>query len=593
MILLVSFGIFACVNETDDEALCLPSIAKDKEQFIDYLLANLTLEEKIGQMLQAEEKYITPLEVTEYGIGSILSGGGSHPNHYDDNVTVWYDMVKGYQEAALEARCSIPLLYGTDAVHGHNNVYGATIFPHNINLGMMNDAALIEQIGEATALEMKATGIHWNFSPAVSVARDIRWGRTYEAFSEDSSIHANLVAPFIQGLQSHHAIATAKHFVADGGTYRGIDQGDAILSEQAVRDIHLPPFIKAIEAGVSTIMVSFSSINGIKMHASEYWLTTVLRDELGFEGVLLSDWNAIFQLDGTFQEQLITSVNAGVDMLMLPMDWQAAHAELIDAVHKGILTTERVDEAVRRILTLKYDHHLFENPTHRVDADSYFASDSHIALARKAASASMVLLENDDILPLSGNEKLYITGPAHDHVGYLAGGWTTHWQGNHDARLGTGTSILEGIQNHLQNKPGQIVNSLEDADTVIVVFTETPYAEGYGDTEQPTLFSGLAHPDNLQAYQKALDAKALGLNVIGVIVSGRPLVLEDTVETFDALIAAFLPGSEGGSALSDLLYNQAKFQGKLSFTWPASLDYFDAPDNHVLYPFGYGLTYDD
>ncbi len=571
----------------------MPSDKDDKEHFINHLMANLTLEEKIAQMLQAEEKYITPEEVTEYGIGSILSGGGSHPNHYDDDVSVWYEMVKDYQEAALEARCSIPLLYGTDAVHGHNNVYGATIFPHNINLGMMNDAALVEQIGEATALEMKATGIHWNFSPAVSVARDIRWGRTYESFSEDPSIHANLVASFIQGLQSHHAIATAKHFVADGGTFKGIDQGDAILSEQAVRDYHLPPFIEAIEAGVSIIMVSFSSINGVKMHASEYWLTTVLRDELGFNGVLLSDWNAIFQLDGTFQEQLVTSINAGVDIVMLPMDWQAAHAELIDAVNLGMLTTERVDEAVKRILTLKYNHHLFENPTHRVDTETYFASDSHIELAKKAASASMVLLENDGVLPLNGTENLYLTGPAHDHVGYLAGGWTTHWQGNQDARLGTGTSILEGIQNHLKNNPGHIVHNLEDADTVIVVFSETPYAEGHGDTEHPTLFNGLAHPDNTQAYQQAIQAKALGLNVIGVIVSGRPLVLDDTVETFDALIAAFLPGSEGGSAFSDLLYNQTEFQGKLSFAWPASLNYFDSPDNHVHYPLGYGLTYDD
>jgi len=561
--------------------------------FIEELIASMSTEEKIGQMLQAEEKHITPEEVQTYNIGSILSGGGSHPYDYDDDVDVWFEMVKTYQEAALQSDSGIPLLYGIDAVHGHNNVYGATIFPHNINLGMMNEAALMERIGEATTLEMQATGIHWNFAPAVSVARDIRWGRTYESFGEDPSIHENLVEAYIRGLQSHEGIATAKHFVADGGTEGGKDQGDARLSEEKIRAIHLPPFLQAIDAGVDTIMVSFSSIEGVKMHASHYWLTTVLKEELGFAGLVLSDWNATFQLDGDFRTQLVSAVNAGVDMLMLPYDWKDAHYALLDAVDRGLITQERIDDAVRRILTVKYENGLFAEPLRRVDPKEHFATDAHKALAREAARKSFVLLENDDVLPLTGTEKIHVMGPAADHVGYLAGGWTTHWQGNPDPRLGTGRSILEAIAKRLAEEEGRLVNSIEAADTVLVVFTELPYAEGYGDTDQPTLFDGLAHPENIDAYDEALRAEALGKTVIGVIVSGRPLVLPDSMNAFDALIAVFLPGTEGGNALSDVLYGDHGFSGRLSFTWPASLAYFDNPEDHILYPFGYGLEYEE
>ena len=565
----------------------------DIEAFVEAVLNRLTLEEKIGQMLQAEEKYITPDQVKSYNIGSILNGGGSHPHHYTDGPEVWFNMVKSYQEAALDSSSGIPLLYGTDAVHGHNNVYGATIFPHNINLGMMNDPDLVRQVAEATAHEMLATGIPWNFAPAVSVARDIRWGRTYEAFSEDPRIHEGLVTAMIQGMQDAGVVATAKHFVADGGTYLGLDQGDARLTESDVREVHLPPFIEAIDAGVLTIMVSYSSLNGEKMHGSHKWLTEVLKEELGFEGLVLSDWNATFQLEGNFQTQLVTSVNAGVDMLMLPQDWQAAHGELLQAVRQGRISEARIDDAVRRILRVKAMQGLFDDPFIQRDPENYFATDTHIALARDVASRSMVLLKNDDVLPLSGHETIYLTGPAHDHVGYLSGGWTTHWQGNTNPRLGSGTSILEAVQGHLEAQDGRVVSSVGDADVVVVVFTEIPYSEGHGDTPRPSLFHGLAHPDNQQAYQEALDAKAAGKTVIGVIVSGRPLLLENTLETFDALIAAFLPGTEGGPALADLLYGQTVFSAQLSFAWPATLDYFDDPSQLILYPFGHGLTYDD
>ncbi|MFU8793600.1 MAG: glycoside hydrolase family 3 protein, partial [Acholeplasmataceae bacterium] len=290
----------------------------DEAVFVETLLEQLTLSEKVGQMLQAEKNYITPEEVKAYNIGSILSGGGSFPNNFDDGPDVWYNMVKTFQEAALESSSEIPLLFGIDAVHGHNNAYGATIFPHNINLGMTRNAELMRLIGIATAKEVKSTGIHWNFSPAVSVTDDIRWGRTYESFSEDASIHQLFISAYIEGLQSYDVMATAKHFIADGATFNGIDQGDVILSEAEIRERHLPPYIDAIEAGVESIMISFSSINGLKMHGSKYWITDVLKDELGFDGIILSDWNATFQLPGDFRTQLSSAINAGIDMLMLP-----------------------------------------------------------------------------------------------------------------------------------------------------------------------------------------------------------------------------------------------------------------------------------
>ena len=619
-LLAITLTLFACSIDTEtpsehDNDITVPSDDNDTDKddndetehnddtdkddtdgttFVETLLLSLTLEEKVGQMLQAEEKYITPEGVKDYNIGSVLSGGGSHPNHYTDDVDVWYNMVKSYQEGALASSSGIPLIYGTDAVHGHNNVYGATIFPHNINLGMANDADLMRRIGEATAKELKVTGIHWNFSPAVSVVEDIRWGRTYEGFSEDVSIHQNLVKAYIEGLQSYNVSATAKHFIADGGTEGGQDQGNALLSEADVRATHLPPFISAIEAGVDSVMISYSAINGQRMHGSTYWITEVLKEELEFEGIVLSDWNAIFQLEGDFYQQVVTSINAGIDMLMLPQDWQNAHGIIIDAVNNGDIAESRIDDAVRRILTVKYNNDLFDEPMYRLDAEQHFATDEHKALAREAAAKSFVLLENHDVLPLTGEETVYLTGPAHDHIGYLSGGWTINWQGIEEPYFGTGQSIYQAMKARVEQENGLIVDTIEDADIVIVVFTESPYTEWFGDTNNPSLFSGLAHPLNTEAYQEALAAKEAGKTVIGVIASGRPILLEDTLDTFDALIAIFLPGSEGGNAFSDVVYGDVEFTGKLSFAWPKNSAYFtDKTASNILYSFGYGLTYEE
>ncbi|MFP4286155.1 MAG: glycoside hydrolase family 3 protein [Candidatus Izemoplasmataceae bacterium] len=574
-------------NDNDDDDL------SDEDEFISNLLNSLTLEEKIGQMLQAEINYITLEEVSEYNIGSILSGGGSHPTNFDDDVDTWFNMVYSFQEAALNSSSEIPLLFGIDAVHGHNNVYGATIFPHNINLGMTQNKELLREIGEATAQEVKATGIHWNFSPAVSVAEDIRWGRTYESFSENPSIQLLLTKAYIEGLQAHDVVATAKHYVADGGTLNGIDQGDALLSEAYIREVHLSPYIEAIDAGVESIMISFSSINGEKMHGNDYWINDVLKDELGFEGIILSDWNATFQLPGDYRTQLVSAINAGVDVLMLPMDWKSAHQEILFAVNNGSITQARINEAVSRILRVKYRNNLFTEPFDRLNPEDHFATEEHQLLARQAASESFVLLKNNDVFPLVNSDNIYITGPASDHVGYLSGGWTTYWQGNTEKNIGTGMSIKEALQERLHNTSGSLVNSVDEADTVIIVFTEIPYAEGAGDTMNPSIFGDKAHPDNYVAYQKAIEAKNQGKTVIGVLASGRPLILEDTLDTFDAFIAIFLPGSEGGSALVNTMYGEHPFSGKLSFTWPKSINYFTNKDeSNILFSFGYGLEVD-
>lgn len=597
LILMFSMALlFACTNDDDspdrngDRASSDVTDEKDIETFIE----SMRLEEKVGQMLQAEQEHITKDEVEAYNIGSILSGGGSHPVSHTDDVDTWYDMVKTFQDGALESSSGIPLIYGVDAVHGHNNVYGATMFPHNINLGMADDEALMEAIGEATTREMKASGIHWNFSPAVSVAEDIRWGRTYEGFSEDVSIHRDLVKPYIEGLQSEDAVATAKHFIADGATEGGIDQGNVVLSEEEIRERHLPPYLDAMDAGVDTIMISFSSIDGKKMHGSHYWVTKVLKKELGFEGVVLSDWNAVMQLDGSFHDQLVTSINAGLDMLMLPEDWKEAHETIIDAVDDGAIEEARIDDAVSRILKVKLDNNLFEDPYHRLNPNGNFATDEHKALAREAAAKSFVLLENEAVLPLSGDEAVYLTGPAHDHLGYLSGGWTIFWQGYENRYYGTGRTILEAMEERTEEESGAVVDTADEADTVVVVFNEIPYTEGEGDTDDPSLFGPLSHPDNGAAYEEALKAREDGKRVIGVVASGRPLMLEDTEDTFDALIAVFLPGSEGGNALADVLYGDTPFSGKLSFAWPRDTAYFDdKSEENILYPYGYGLRYED
>ena len=587
------------------EEIVEPTVCTEQDEDcieeVETLLSNMTILEKVGQMVQAERGSISPSEVTQYAIGSILSGGGSHPSSFNNTVDEWFNMYSDYQDAALLSSSGIPIIYGIDAVHGNNNVYGATIFPHNIGLGAANDPDLMYRIGVATAEEIKVTGITWTFAPALSVVQDIRWGRTYEGFSENPLIHENLTYQTIMGLQSYGVSATAKHFVADGGTAGGADQGTVYQDEDTIRDIHLVPYYDAIEAGVDTIMISYSSIYGNKMHGSEYWITDVLKEEMGFKGFIISDWNAIHQLPGDFKTQVVSSVNAGVDMLMEPYDWKNTITALEEAVNEELITMNRLNDAVRRILTVKYNRGLLDNPYDRLSEDDYFYTALHQDLAREAVRKSLVLLKNDNnVLPLSKTENIYLVGPGADSVGYMSGGWTTYWQGNFASDIGVGTSIEEAFHRELTNNGANLVNSISAADIVVVVLTETPYAESGGDNGILDLTGGNAHPENAAALAIAEEAHNQGKTVIGILISGRPLVLGDYIDFFDGFIAAWLPGSEGGNGISDVVFGDYDFTGKLSFTWPIDSSQFgytsnkeDYDESIVMYPFGYGLTYSD
>jgi beta-glucosidase len=553
---------------------------------VEALLASLSLEEKVGQMLQPERSAISLREIRNYNIGSILNAGGSHPN--DDPLSSfndWHTMTREMQEAALSSSSKIPLLYGIDAVHGNNNVYGATIFPHNINLGMIQDLEVIEAVAKATALEMTALNMHLNFSPSVAIAHNIRWGRTYESMGQTSDIVSSRMQAYLRGVQGI-IVPTVKHYVGDGATDQGIDQGNATISEDALRAVHLIPYIDAIAMNVPVIMVSYHSIEGVKMHGNQYYLNDVLKEELGFEGILLSDYNAINQLEGDFKTQLTTAINAGVDLLMQPFNWKEAIELIIIAVNEGDIPMARIDDAVRRILTVKVNHGLFVTPVHPLN-ESVMYSEAHRQIAFEAASQSMVLLKDDLNQPLDELGTLFLTGPGADHVGLMAGGWTTEWQGNESPRIGVGRSIKEVIEdNHT------LASRWQDADTVIVVFAEKSYAEWFGDTPNPSLLDGLAHPDNRAALNIARFAKAQGKNVIGLLISGRPVILGDALDHFDQFVAMFLPGSEGGEAVVSLLNHDVPFTGKLSFYWPISVDSLDYPSvqNQHLFPIGYGLS---
>lgn len=569
-----------------------------EEDFVENILNQMTLEQKAAQMVQAERTAISYQQMENYGIGSVLSGGGSHPDGYDSSPQDWYDMFYNYQQAALASSSGIPLLYGVDAVHGHNNLYGATIFPHNIGLGMANDSDLVYRISQATAEEMLVTGIRWNFAPALSVVQNIRWGRTYEGYSENPEIHANLTGSAILGYQEAGVSATAKHYLGDGGTNDGIDQGNMVATESVIRTLHLAPYYQAIAAGVDTVMVSFSSVNGVKMHGNPYWVNQVLKTELGFTGFVISDWNGIHQLEGGYLNQVVTAINSGVDMLMEPYAWLDAIEMITLGVNQQRISLERINDAVRRILTVKYNRCLFENPYYNL-SDSFIYNSEHQELAREAVRKSLVLLKNENnSLPLAKTDSIYLTGPASDHVGYMSGGWTTYWQGNEQARIGVGTSIKQAVDLVFSSNANALESSWQEADTVVIVLTELPYSEGVGDNSVMTLTGGNAHPENTIALQTAKAAHNAGKNVVGILISGRPLLLEGYLDYFDSFVAAWLPGSEGGLGISDVIFGDYDFVGKLSYTWPqdfAQIGYTSNRDDYdeliVLFPYGYGLRY--
>ncbi|KXK20839.1 MAG: glycoside hydrolase family protein [Chloroflexi bacterium OLB15] len=487
-----------------------PQVSSPIKESVEALLAEMTLAEKIGQMTQPEKNSIPAEDVTNYFIGSVLSGGGGNPA--PNTPANWAAMVRSFQEAALKTRLGIPLIYGSDAVHGHNNVFGAVLFPHNIGLGAARDPELVAKIARITGLEMLGTNVHWNFAPAVSVPQDIRWGRTYEGYSEDTDLVIELGVSYLKGLQDvePRALASVKHFAADGGTAWGtvqtydwimgnwqsaddrwsIDQGDALIDEATLREIHLRPYQAAIAAGAQNIMVSFSSWQGIKNHGNYHLLTEILKQEFGFEGFLVSDWMAINQIDRDYYTCVVTSINAGLDMVMVPFDYKLFISTLTAAVEKGDVSIQRIDDAVRRILRAKQWLGVFEQPFPDAALLNDVGSDEHRAVAREAVRKSVTLLRNEkDTLPLAKDTpSIFVAGRGADNIGLQCGGWSIVWLGG-DGAITEGTTLLEGFKQASQNIRYDAAGDFSDAraEIGIVVVAEPPYAEGMGDNDQLTL----------------------------------------------------------------------------------------------------------
>ncbi|GAB4573407.1 MAG: exo 1,3/1,4-beta-D-glucan glucohydrolase [Rhodothalassiaceae bacterium] len=586
------------------------------ETHIDRLLARMSLEEKVGQTIMAEIKSITPDDVAQYHIGAILNGGGSWPgDNRQASAADWVRLADAYYKASVSevnGRTPIPIFWGTDAVHGVNNVVGATLFPHNIGLGAADDPELMRAIGEATALELRATGLDWTFAPTLAVAQDLRWGRSYESYSSDPDRVARLGAALIEGLQGRvgsdgflgpdRIIATAKHFIGDGATYEGRDQGDARIDEATLAEVHGAGYGSALRAGVQTVMASFSSWNGAKMHGSRYLLTDILKGRMGFDGLVVGDWNGHGQLPGCTESDCADAFNAGVDLMMVPEKWKDYRDSMIGHVRAGRIDEARLDDAVRRILRVKMRAGLFDAgpPSRRPHAgdQSLIGAPRHRALAREAARKSLVLLKNENaLLPLSPSANLLVVGPAADSLALQSGGWTITWQGRDTdpADFPGATTILAGLKAAMAAGGGSVSYSSDGnfrgpkPDAVILVFGETPYAEFQGDLESLDFGARNAEPEaQMRAYRKA------GIPVIAIFLSGRPLYTSPEINLSDAFIAAWLPGSEGG-AIADLVIADMNgkprhdFSGKLPFAWPAGPQKDGVTD--AAFPIGYGLDY--
>ena len=572
------------------------------------LLSQMTLEEKIGQMIQVDQEHLQdPVDIEKYCLGSLLSGGSSDPKA-GNSLQAWTDMYDGYQRHALKTRLGIPILYGVDAVHGHNNVLGAVIFPHNIGLGCTRDPALVERIGRITALEMRATGIQWTFAPCVTVPRDERWGRTYEGFSEDPKLVKILGEASVRGLQDDlssplSVLACAKHYVGDGGTTavsrgrRGIrlDQGDTQIDEKTLRQIHLPPYVAAVKAGVGTIMPSYSSWNGLKCSASHRLLTEILKQELGFEGFLISDYRAIDQVDRNYKTAIGISINAGMDMGMIPSKYKEFSTYLKELVEEGVVPMSRIDDAVTRILRVKCAMGLLDknrSPFADRSLQEKFGSEEHRQVARQAVRQSLVLLKNEGkVLPVSKQlSRIHVAGKNADNLGNQCGGWTIDWQGRSGQVTTGGTTVLTAIKNTVSENT-EVSFSIDGtgaagADIGIVVIGETPYAEGRGDSADLAIDEA-----DIEAVK---NVKGAGIPVIVILISGRPMIINDILDKADAFIAAWLPGTEG-QGVADVLFGDFRPTGKLSFTWPRSINQIPInigdSDYDPLFAFGFGLTY--
>ncbi len=591
------------------------------EAAVGEILAGMSIEEKVGQVIQPSITEVVPEDVKTYHLGSVLNGGGGWPGEVREAAPAdWLALADAFWAASMDTsdgHAAIPVIWGTDAVHGHNNIVGATLFPHNIGLGATRDPHLLRDIGRVTAAEMSITGIDWNFSPTVAVARDDRWGRAYESYSEDPEVVRTLAAAMIEGLQGapgvegflgpQRVVATAKHFIGDGGTDHGIDQGDNLASERELIDVHLAGYRGALASGAQAVMASYSSWHGDKLHGHEPLLTGVLRERMGFDGMVVGDWNGHGQLPGCSNDSCPDAFNAGVDMFMVPEDWKGLYENTLAQVQDGTIPAERLDEAVRRILRVKMRAGMFDapKPSHRELGGDFalLGSAEHREVARRAVRGSLVLLKNDGgVLPLSPGAHVLVAGDGADDVGKQSGGWTLSWQGteNDNDDFPGATSVWAGIRDAVEAAGGRATlspdggfDAADAPDAAIVVYGEDPYAEFQGD-RQSVLYHG---PEDLEILKALGEA---GVPVVSVFLSGRPLWVNPHLNASDAFVAAWLPGTEGGG-VADLLFTDTEgtvvhdFTGRLSFSWPrlptqAVLNAGE-PGYDPLFPLGYGLNY--
>jgi beta-glucosidase len=579
------------------------------------LVARMSLERKVAQLIQPQIGSFTAEDMRRYRFGSYLNGGNRGP--YGDEFAPASEWLRHADEMYLASvepmdgdEPVIPTMWGTDAVHGHTNVVRATIFPHNIGLGATRDADLIRRIGEATAVEIEVTGIDWNFSPTVAVAQDDRWGRTYESYSEDPAIVAPLGAALVEGLQGRksdadrlgagHVIATAKHFFGDGGTDQGVDQGEVTGDIEELKKIHAAPYPATIDAGVEAIMASFNSINGEKMHGNKMLLTDVLRGELGFDGLVVGDWNGHGQVAGCTNTDCPQSLLAGLDIYMVPDDWKGLHETLIRQVQDGTVPMAVLDEAVARILKVKMRAGLldeFVKPSDRPNAGDYalLGSPEHRAIAREAVAKSQVLLTNNGVLPLADGANVLVAGTAADSIAQASGGWTLTWQGglelDNEEHFPGATSIWAGLKDAVEATGGTATLSAdgtyaEKPDVAVVVFGEEPYAEFAGDRKH----LGFTDEEGLELLRTF---KAAGVPTVAVFISGRPMWMNRELNLADAFVASWLPGSEG-AGVADVLTGKVPATGKLGFSWPMTCDYgpLNGPEG-ALFPVGYGRSFGD
>jgi len=591
------------------------------EQKIADMLKNMTLEQKIAQMIQPEIRNITVEDMRKYGFGSYLNGGGSFPNNNKHATPEdWVDLAEKMYQASIDDSLdgsTIPTMWGTDAVHGHNNVIGATLFPHNIGLGAANNPALIEKIAAATAREVMVTGIDWVFAPTVAVVRDDRWGRTYEGYSEDPEIVKAYSASIVKGLQGAvdedflsdtRVVSTVKHFLGDGGTVNGDDQGNNIASEEELFALHVQGYVGGLSAGAQTVMASFNSWHGDKIHGNKYLLTDVLKEKMGFDGFVVGDWNGHGQVKGCSNSNCAQAANAGLDVYMAPDEWKPLFSNLVNQANSGEIPLSRINDAVTRILRVKMRAGLFDKPSPAKRPLSgkteIIGSSDHRAVAKQAVRESLVLLKNkQQLLPLSPKTNVLVAGIGADNIGMQSGGWSVTWQGTGNTNIDFpgGSSIYAGIKDTVEQAGGSAALSVEGEykarpDVAIVVFGEQPYAEGNGDVDNLEYQRG--NKSDLALLRKFKDA---GIPVVSLFISGRPMWVNAELNASDAFVAIWLPGSEG-DAISDVLFKNADgsinhdFKGKLSFSWPNNpIDNENRNDEAYspLLPYGFGLTYGD